>query len=469
MIEICRNTLTVSFPEVHPDAKCSVEFQRTLRVPDDNQEYPLPAGLGRFPIFPVDDFPVPADWKTHGGVFLPMYQSEALWIKFSTGSTQYPFAIKVAAGKINAVDGSNWHNDLQTTPQDYVVIPEQRWLDGFCVAKNAVRQFVAMPLGQGMTAEEQITGAALWGGLQFIFYPMKAAEYLKRDSHLIPIASKVHTALHSRCVDASGMGLAPGGRIKQKIASDPYGLDVWETSAVSRCFVHLANSDAFETITGDAPPTRPITPDQYAAAKLPWFDYYSEGNSVEGSNALAQMDGLGAAYLKSGKSLDNNAPINFPSPHILNGLPPKPVARDPSIVDRSIEMLCLGLMRHWQHSAPADNHQGILDGREIRNTQVARLVFILEKIAAGNVEHVYSTLCTHAQRRDGESYISKNPTWMTQPISLSGGWYIEGCMSLAQKKDNIIQKLEKLGFTKNFRAAIDCFIENKPVANYLQC
>lgn len=76
MIELAQNQLVFHFPEIHEDARCTVEFQRTLRIPDDNREYALPPGLGRFPICHVDDHKnkVPEDWITRGGVFLPMYQ-----------------------------------------------------------------------------------------------------------------------------------------------------------------------------------------------------------------------------------------------------------------------------------------------------------------------------------------------------------------------------------------------------------
>ena len=61
-----------------------IEFQRTLRIPDDGKIYPLPAGFGRFPLRHVDDYKdtVPAPWIERGGVLMPMYQSEALWIRF---------------------------------------------------------------------------------------------------------------------------------------------------------------------------------------------------------------------------------------------------------------------------------------------------------------------------------------------------------------------------------------------------
>ena len=62
----------------------ALNFQRTLRIPDDGKSYPLPPGLGTFPMCKVEDYPerVPADWVEHGGVFIPMYQREALWISF---------------------------------------------------------------------------------------------------------------------------------------------------------------------------------------------------------------------------------------------------------------------------------------------------------------------------------------------------------------------------------------------------
>jgi hypothetical protein len=108
-----------------------IEFQRTLRIPDDGKIYPLPAGFGRFPLRHVDDYKdtVPAPWTERGGVLMPMYQSEALWIRFST---RYPFAVKVAAGKINAVTGDPWSRDLQADPQNYLVLPEQPWRCPVC-------------------------------------------------------------------------------------------------------------------------------------------------------------------------------------------------------------------------------------------------------------------------------------------------------------------------------------------------
>ena len=307
MIELRSNRLTFRFPEVHKDARCSISFQRTLRIPDDNREHFLPPGLGNFPLNLVDDYTdtVPENWKAHGGVFLPMYQAEAMWLNFSG---DYPMAVKVAAGKINAVTGEGWENELSDSPQDYVVIPDQPWLDGFCVMKGMVRQFVAMPLGEGYTAEEQLTGEAEHGGLQVVVYPMKASLY-KRDveEDYGPIA---YAPLRVSA-PPDEMGLAPGGLMRQEIYADDYGFDAWDTTVRSRCFVHILNSVQFFNVTGANPPTEPPSAMDYTKAGLPWFDYYGgDLKALEGAQKLAGLDSVAAKKLKKGKGvLKDNEPV----------------------------------------------------------------------------------------------------------------------------------------------------------------
>jgi hypothetical protein len=64
MVELKNDSLVFNFPEIHPAARLIIEFKRTLRIPDDGKVYPLPPGIGCFPIRHVDDFAtsVPAAW-----------------------------------------------------------------------------------------------------------------------------------------------------------------------------------------------------------------------------------------------------------------------------------------------------------------------------------------------------------------------------------------------------------------------
>ncbi len=246
MIELKSDRLVVSFSELSRDAVLTIDFQRTLRIPDDGKDYPLPPGLESFPLRHIDDHAdrVPAAWLKRGGVLLPMYQSEALWLNFRAQhvpdrETSYPFAVKVATGKINAATGESWRDGLSRNPQDYLVVPTQPWLDGYCVEKGIIRQFVAMPLGEGYTVEAQLTGEAEVGGVQIEVFPMKLAVFEKRFPKVSRRVFR-EAMMDTQCCLAApmaGMGLAPGGRMRQEIYEDPYSIHDWDTDQRSRCFV----------------------------------------------------------------------------------------------------------------------------------------------------------------------------------------------------------------------------------------
>ena len=320
MITLENDRLVFRFPEVHEAACCSIEFQQTLRIPDDDCDYPLPPGMGRFPLRHLDDYAqqAPAEWLRRGGVLTPMHQAEAMWINFDCG--EYPFAVKVAAGKTCALTGDSWMNHLNTDPQDYLALPEQPWLDGFCVAKGIVRQFVAMPLGEGYSVEEQLTGAAEHGGLQIIAYPMKAERYQE-------MASEEMDAYGPRSAPAeplySPMGLAPGGRMRQEIYDDPYGLDAWDQRHASRCFVTIANSAQWLALTGERPPTEPPTARDYTNAGLPWFDYY--GGDLEALAATEALRGVVSVAQVGAQNGETPLPDNEPvdAAHVIRLRSPK--------------------------------------------------------------------------------------------------------------------------------------------------
>ena len=304
MITLDDDQLVFRFPDVHPDATCRIAFQRTLRIPDDNRDHPLPPGLGHFPLRHVDDHAdrVPETWREHGGVFLPMHQAEATWIWFDGA---YPMAVKVAAGKIDALTGDRWTNALSGDPQDYLVVPDQPWLDGFCVRKGLIRQFVAMRLGEGYTAEEQLTGEARHGGLQIAVCPMKRSAYDALQQRRALEDASAGAVRYSEPA-MGGMGFAPGGLMRQEVYEDPHGLDAWEQSARSRCFVHVLNSVQFLHVTGAEPPHRPPTAAEYSEAGLPWFEYYADDQrALEGARKLAGLDSVAAQSWKKGVRPEN--------------------------------------------------------------------------------------------------------------------------------------------------------------------
>lgn len=133
------------------DRGLQISFHRTIRMPDDDKLHQLPGSLGTFPLFNVSAYAdhLPGNITERGGIFLPMWQREALWMQFDA-PYEAKYALRVFVGSINAVSGREMNEKLEesdkpTEVQDYVVIPGQEWLDGICVAPGIVRQFVAMP------------------------------------------------------------------------------------------------------------------------------------------------------------------------------------------------------------------------------------------------------------------------------------------------------------------------------------
>lgn len=295
---------------VHDDTlrigEVAVTFQRTLRIPDDGGRYPLPPGLGAFPLRRVADYAgrVPEGWRAHGGVFLPMYQREAMWLRFDAPA-HAPRAVKVGVGKVCALTGAPWREGLHDDPQDYLVTPPQPWLDGIASGRGFIRQFVAMPLGLGYTVEGQVTGEERHGGLQLQVFDPKPGRFPDRpprsDARLCCAASAgavFGAPPAARRKRAGAMGLAAGGQMRQKLYPDPHGLGTWDGWRTGRVFVHLVDSLLWREITGEAPPPTPVTAKAYARAGLPWYDLYDEGmgtldptDTLAGVKSVAELDG----------------------------------------------------------------------------------------------------------------------------------------------------------------------------------
>jgi hypothetical protein len=280
----------------------AITFHRTLRIPDDGSRYPLPPSLGHFPIRRVADYAdrVPDGWREHGGVFLPMYQREAMWLQFHPAKSWRPQAVKVAVGMVNAISGEPWSQAIGAGEQDYLVCPPQPWLDGIKSEDGVIRQFVAMPLGMGYTVEGQLTGEERFGGIQLVVFDPKEGVFTEptwQDSERMfsALDSKPSYAPMARAdtlasVESAGveMGLGAGGRMEQKVYPDPHGPDAWDTTRFGRVYVHIVNSLMFEEITRKQPPASPISAKTYTEHGYPWYALYDEQlDDVEASDILA--------------------------------------------------------------------------------------------------------------------------------------------------------------------------------------
>jgi hypothetical protein len=340
----------LAFTDPRSNTSFGVTFQRTLRIPDDGKSYPLPPGLGAFPIRRVLAYRdrVPAEWVKTSGVFIPMFQREAMWISFQSRHWR-PNAVKVAAGKVNAVSGKPWDQMLHAPTgrrdlQDYLTCPPQPWLDGFNTESGTVRQFVAMPLGMGYTVEGQVTGEEKHGGVQLIVYEPKPGRFPDQPPRFLgggggrggysgdtAFGAGGDFGMAPACAPPAGakrkaaaMGLAGGGKIEQKIYPDPHGIETWDETNFGRVFVHIVNSMMWREITAEEPPPTPVTARSYTDAGYPWFKLYDEEQgdlpaspTLAGVKSVAQMD---ASHGFVG--VDDNEPVEVPQGQVRPlGLP----------------------------------------------------------------------------------------------------------------------------------------------------
>jgi hypothetical protein len=296
-----------------------IRFMRTLRIPDDGKKYPLPPGFGSFPIRRVHDYldTVPEEWRERGGIFLPMYQREAMWINFACPSWR-PRALQLGIGKVCAVTGKRWSGTLSRRNQNYMVVPKQPWLDGIATGYGTIRQFVAMPLGMGYTVEAQVTGEEVFGGLQLKVYEPKEGRFPKPPPPPPMSRMRCQAAPPAACAPqraapqgAGSMGMAAGGRMKQKIYKDSYGIETWDRDNTNRLYVHLVNSELWREITGEEAPNTPVSAKEYERSGLPWYDIYDEGASaISGGQALSKVKSVAAMDVKTfGQAADNQDPV----------------------------------------------------------------------------------------------------------------------------------------------------------------
>lgn len=291
----------------------TITLHRTCRVPHGKTN-PLPASMGRFPIYKVSDFKgrVPKNWKDQEGAYIiPIYKHEALWIGFNLKGE--PIALKVGAGMVNALTGERLTDQLSKNPeQDYLLPGHQSWLDGFKTNVGGnVFQFVSANLGEGETAEEQILGTAEFGGLQFAAFSSKVKlipasrphEHVLFGSYPMTFGDNTKGVMRSlrSAPSIQEMGLGAGGEISQKIYPDPYTKDhplekIWNTNPFKKVYVYMVDPKGFEAITGEKAPESPISFRDYQARGLPWFGLFDQSlDDLPGSGKLENLKKVGGA------------------------------------------------------------------------------------------------------------------------------------------------------------------------------
>lgn len=286
-----------------------VTLHRTVRVAEGRAPSNLPPSLGRATTTPVAKYKdrCPETWE-ESGVFVPLHDTEALWLSFSGG----PVAMIVGAGGINALNGQKLGTKLEMGA--YLVTPPQPWLDGWKAEDGTVYQFVATPFkaGNGISVGEQILGAeSKSGGIGIAVFESKEPLAVKHhkpaegwtDSAIGSDFSYGDGGVKGMSLDASPvmrsaapsrmseMGVGKGGKIIQKIYSDPYGVEVWKEAPSATMAIYLVSAQDYEAITGIAIP-KPASSETYGGK---WFGLKDE--ELQDTPGAPVFSGLKSVFL----------------------------------------------------------------------------------------------------------------------------------------------------------------------------
>lgn len=251
-----RRALTFAFPDLGSDARLHVTFRRTPRTADLDDlprltsDTTLPLAQGS----PTGD----AD------AVLPMWQSEAMWIDFSSPHL-HPFLVMIGVDGVNAITGTPFTGEPDFDADDYIEVPTQQALATHRRPYGDLRQFVPPSVHVGPDA------ASPGHLLQFTVTPMRAEAWARRRHHAADRPDCVLCDI-SRAERMRAVPRATPSRVLGPLESP----DTWQPSLSRSGAVLVVNSATWRELTGGSPRHHPLTSTDYDARRLRWHPTYSE-------------------------------------------------------------------------------------------------------------------------------------------------------------------------------------------------
>jgi len=237
-----------------------VSFQRTHQVEVGEKLTLPPRSYGTAPLVALgQNQQVHGDPERRIGVCVG--EDEAVWLGLQPSDESTPCGLRVAVTEptfIDAVSGTLWSDSLQKSPQNYLVVPPQRSLDGVTAGEGRSLQFVRVDRSRRVYVCHRMRLTAI--------PPIRIPRNRKgrRPSMLL------HDEESER-PDSSILTPVPQdpSLVPQAIAKDLYGLSFWSPEkavSVELCFISPAE---YQRISGLESPTPLDIQDTYQGGTLP--------------------------------------------------------------------------------------------------------------------------------------------------------------------------------------------------------
>jgi hypothetical protein len=256
--------------------RLTVKFQHPPRPPGDAKIYVFSTGLEELPLRPATDFPdaPPAPWLKQTDFLMPMDASDPFLIRFTSN---YPFAVKLAAGNLDAVTGESSLSGLQKEPRNYLVV------SGESTTRGVKERSFVLPLDVGCAVHEQFFADQKIGRIDLQICPLHVESYFREEvAHSIPptlreyfawfvYAPSVRARLGkmqlldeqqgNECLTDESGAILLGRKFEDEF--DPQYIEElvdlrevadWDQTETKSCSVHVCNPSVWRKITGMNPP-----------------------------------------------------------------------------------------------------------------------------------------------------------------------------------------------------------------------
>jgi len=288
MLELEPEYLTVRAEACHPEAVAGVRFQRALRLPAGRPPYESVRSDAFHLPRPLNDHfeDLDFDWLLRSNqCVICLTPSESVTMEFAAPSA-YPFAVMVSIGRHDALTGKPADGTLARTPQNYLSLTCQNWLDSWLNADGEAHDFVTPWTAPPEAAALPAPAVDESDCISISFVPMKADAFQRRCQDIDQNAGRQVYGAPDFAERFSETHML-SGRMRYEMQQgdawdagivypDPFDANEWDIDHAALIAVTMVGPTAWQALTGEVADPALFGPDIYEQAGVPWDASYAD-------------------------------------------------------------------------------------------------------------------------------------------------------------------------------------------------